>query len=267
LSRVVLIGTNSRLSLAIRNQNQNALLVSREIYTAWDQSDELEELISTFKEATIIINKALLDSNIDDKMIYHWNYCFPRFVIETVLKYKSNCRVLTIGSIHESSSINNSYLRSKRKLANYIESKNDARFKHIRLHTIYGEGVPIPTMFIGQIFDAILSNKPFAMSSGLQYRQYHDYFHVAKHILTIVEYWESTKSLINLNGYEWLRLKDMAIAVFDAFDKTELLKIGELSNIENEVTVPPTLEGESFLFPEAIPSIISYLKKTISEES
>lgn len=267
MNNVVLIGETSRLSIAIGNQNKNAFFVSREIYTAWDQNDDLEELISNFQDATIIINKAILDSNIDDNTIYHWNYYFPRFVIETVLKHKTNCRVLTVGSIHESSRIENTYLQSKRKLANYISSKNNASFKHIRLHTIYGEGVPINTMFLGQIFDAILCNKSFAMSSGLQYRQYHDYLHVAKHILKIVENWELSKSFINLNGHEWLRLKDIAIAIFDAFDKPELLKIGELTGIEKEVIDLPALEGELFQFPEAIPSIISYLRKTFSEKS
>lgn len=267
MNKVILIGEGSRLSSSILNQNRKAILLPREFYSTWQQDDQIEELISNFKEGTIVINKAILDPKYEKEKIYHWNYYLPRFIIEMVIKHQSKCCILTIGSIHEHSGIENNYLNSKRELSNYIASLNDSRFKHVRLHTLYGEGMPISNMFLGQIFEALYFNKPFLMSYGMQYRQYHDYFHVAKHILSLIANWQNTRQFIDLNGVEWLRLKDIAKGIFEAFDKSHLLKIGKLSSVEEEIVVRPSLEAETFEFPKAIPGIVSYFNKTFNEKS
>ncbi len=104
------------------------------------------------------------------------------------------------------------------------------------------------------------------MSHGLQLRQYHDYQTIAKHLNYVIDNWTKTNSTINFNGKEWIRLKDLAKEVFSFFKKECLLEIGKLESNQNELVNLEDLEVGPYNFPDAIPTIIEYLKRVLDEK-
>ena len=266
-NNIVLLGENSRLTEALKKQVRESTIIPKNQYSNWNNSSFLENLISKHEGSTLIITKAILDPGRSRDEVYYWNFLFPKNLITQIIKQKSNTKVVTIGSVHELSNITNNYLISKRELAQYILEKKDFRFKHIRLHTIYGQGLPVPNMFLGQMYDSLKNNKPFKMSHGMQLRQYHDYQTIAKNLKHVIDNWTNTSSSIDFNGKEWIRLKDLALEVFSFFEKEYLLEIGEIESNQNELIDLENFEIGPYNFPEAIPTIIKYLKKILDEKS
>lgn len=266
-NNLVLVGENSRLTGALKKQLRESIIISKNQYSNWNNNSFIEDLISKNEKSILIITKAILDPGRGINEVFYWNFQFPKKLIDQIIKQQSKTKVITIGSVHELSNITNNYLESKRELANYILEKKDKRFKHIRLHTIYGQGLPIPNMFLGQMYNSLKNNKPFKMSHGMQLRQYHDYQSIAEHLSYVIDNWTKTNSAININGNEWVRLKDLAKEVFSFFKKEYLLEIGKIKSNQNELVNLEDVELGPYNFPDAIPKIIEYLKSFLDEKS
>ncbi|MFP6757348.1 MAG: NAD-dependent epimerase/dehydratase family protein [Alphaproteobacteria bacterium] len=106
-------------------------------------------------------------------------------------RLRGGVRYITVGSVMERTdplARANRYIASKIALAQALlelaSQDPGVSALHLRLHTLYGSRHPHPHMFIGQIAQCLLSDTPFAMSTGLQYRQYHHVDDIAQAIGT-----------------------------------------------------------------------------------
>jgi nucleoside-diphosphate-sugar epimerase len=207
-------------------------------------SAEFGKLISdieTYGKAVFIFANGLTDPRLPGNEILFSNFEFPRRVIEATGNLP-NTRYLTIGTIQElwpEACQTNPYLRSKFELSQFVAEianrpdKKD-RLLHCRLHTLYG-GEPKDHMFLGQIINAIRTNTIFAMSSGEQLREYHHVDDIAESIVNIVDLdWKSLSPIIEINSGQPLKLVDLAMAIFTAYGKQNLLHVGKLDRPRGE---------------------------------
>ena len=263
MNKIVVIGQNSRLSKVLLSLSDNSISVPKEIYVNWKNENVLSELVLTFEGSTVFITKGVLNRQENLANIMDWNYSFPRLIIDEIIRSDVKCNVVTFGSIHELTSIDNPYLNSKRKLSSYVNLIERPNVKHFRLHTIFGEGLPVSHMFIGQIYSSLKTGTLFQMTAGAQLRQYHDYETLASHVLKSVKNLESLPSCYNVNGPYWISLREIAVAVFREFSKEELLRINELSIPSNEVMDVDKSLLTTCNFDEPIPLLLDYFKKLL----
>jgi hypothetical protein len=123
----------------------------------------------------------LLDPKLPEELLLGVNYCLPQNIIKGTTKL--GAKVITFGTVMELiRTTKNPYIKSKITLSDYVEelSTKSNKALHIQMHTLYGAGQPNSFMFLGQILDAILNNKPFHMTSGRQLREYHHIVDEAK---------------------------------------------------------------------------------------
>ncbi len=105
---------------------------------------------------------------------------------EKVLSGKP-ARFFSFGTILERGDTVNAYVRSKRKLADWMTSRPESCL-HIQLHTLYGVEEPKSHMFLGHMLRALRKKEEFRMSSGKQLREYHHVDDVAAGILRLVNH-------------------------------------------------------------------------------
>jgi len=101
------------------------------------------------------------------------------------------------------------------------------------MHTWYGGENVSPSMFLGQVVDALMRNQPFKMSAGNQLREYH---HIEDDVLAISEVINSGASgKIDISHGQPVTLRLLAETIFRSLGKLELLEIGALasSSFEN----------------------------------
>ena len=104
------------------------------------------------------------------------NYLLPRNVVEGATKL--GYRVLTFGTVMETlvgEASNNAYYSSKLELGKFVEQFSAAASSvlHVRIHTLFGGGVPAAFTFLGQMLRALAEQVEFKMSPGEQLRGYH----------------------------------------------------------------------------------------------
>jgi nucleoside-diphosphate-sugar epimerase len=170
----------------------------------------------------------------------------PVSVIEST-REDPRYRYLTIGSVMETFAdlaASNRYLGSKAALWRRVETlANDPRrrgqFVHLRGHTFYG-GRPASHSFLGQLYTSLRTRQPFPMSAGDQLREYMHVEDVARSIVALLARDWRKFLTFDLSTGEPITLRDLATAVFSAFQCNELLRLGALP------TPPGENKGQRF---------------------
>lgn len=161
-------------------------------------------------------------------------------------------RFVTFGSVLENRddiARSNPYIASKRELLQSWRSlspQGAVPWIHVQLHTLYGGGVPHPFMFLGQMYAALKQRRPFAMSQGNQFREYHHADDIAACLSAILEDLEAGPKLEDLSSGRPVRLRDLAERIFGHFGVPDLLEVGALS-AENAEVYEPCYQPSKYL--------------------
>ncbi len=181
----------------------------------------------------MVLANGLTDPALDPATLMRANAELPLEVARAVLA-QPETRVLTIGTAMEHFPDlvrNNGYMASKCALAKGVAALSaemePGRLGHLRLHTLYG-GRPHPHMFLGQVLAALKAGQPFAMSHGMQLREYHHVDDVGASILAVLDTMPD-EPLQTLSHGRPVRLRDLARTIFFSFGREDLLRVGEVS--------------------------------------
>lgn len=268
-----LIGGRGRLGRAIAAEYAGSELVTLEryIYEDWSRDGAADQVSRYFDQnvgenSTVFVTSGLLDPNFSEEDLLKVNYTLAKNVIDGASKIGT--KIITFGTVMEELiKSKNSYVRSKKKLSEYVEkmANNERSIKHIQLHTLYGIDHPSPFMFLGQILLAIKSNQPFEMTSGGQLREYHHLEDEAVAIRLITD--SSVSGVVNLSHGQPVLLRAVAESVFDALEKSHLLRLGALPEPAEENYDQIFRANEvvsTVLFREALPNINEYMKNCLA---
>lgn len=268
----IVLGSRGRLGRAIAESLPEGCVAvpTRAVYAEWCR-DGAADLVSRFFEAwaqrdggTVYVAAGLIDPRRSSDEHLRVNYLLARNVIEGATKL--GFRVVTFGTVMEavvSDTSVNPYFDSKIRLSNFVSdySAKSGLALHVRIHTLFGGGLPEPFMFLGQMLTSLVSHSEFKMSTGEQLREYH---HVDDDVVSIGRLLESGASgTICLSHGEPVTLKAMASYIFDAFQCPELLRVGAFSRPANDnysvlFDRPASLEG--VMFRDTLPAVADYLR-------
>ena len=230
----------------------------------------IETATESWKAYDIVFANGLTDPRAATTELIDSNVEFPLSVIHATCA-TPGIRYLTLGTIFENfeefASVN-PYVRSKRLLSERLLAIPDlaesGRALHLQLHTIYG-GPPKSHMFLGQMLQALERGAEFCMSSGEQLREYHHVDDIAGAILELLfRTWEDEPNPIELNSGAPIRLADLATAVFSAFDRLHLLKVGALDTTpgDNRVRVFPRSDTSVLpYYRDPIVGVLNYVRR------
>lgn len=175
-------------------------------------------------------------------------------------------KVITFGTVMEKVVDDkgvNPYFASKSRLGRFVEdAANTSELGlHIRLHTLFGGRAPDPFMFLGQILQAVQTGTEFRMTPGMQLREYH---HIDDEVAAIFRLNELRHhGSVELSHGAPVTLKTLATHVFDAYQCTELLKIGALPEPVNDnysFLFERTAMLDDINFRPTLPAIVEYLR-------
>lgn len=278
------LGANSRLGQAIvRSFPNQVVALDRAIYANW-WSEGAADAVSFYferfgnigiKESIVYLTAGILDPSRPFEEHHNINYLLAKNIIEGANRV--GLRTVTFGTIMEKVigfDTNNPYILSKTRLSDFVTefsiTTSQAPPLHIRLHTLYGVGLPSPFMFLGQLLNSLFFQRQFNMSSGAQLREYHHIDDVVKALARLVAV--KMDAVFELNHGSPIALKDLAHYIFKEFNCLELLNIGaSTSPAKENYTVfferPAILSHLSFR--ETLPAIVNYLRtcKVIYGES
>jgi nucleoside-diphosphate-sugar epimerase len=273
--RVYVIGARGRFGQAISNEfsDANIIELDRRTYESWVCPGVDGQVSQFFDKKTeentyVFVASGILDPSLSEEELRAVNYYLPRNIIDGATKL--GIKVITFGTVMELiRATKNQYIRSKIELADYIEEigSPSKRALHIQMHTLYGSGLPNRFMFLGQILDAILTNRQFHMTSGLQLREYHhsaDEAQVVRFIATSDNY-----GVTQISHGKPLSLREIAEGIFESFSMKYLLHTGSLPEPEDDnysrvftsSDIPPEMS-----FRDTLPAIIKYVKDCYSSQ-
>jgi nucleoside-diphosphate-sugar epimerase len=237
------LGTALQTAMTIRHES-DVELIGRDFVSNVLEGNGREVVLSLLAPDVMqdwICAAGIVDPHRDPRLIEAINVEFPRRLYSLLddLAPANSVRLVTIGSVLEGLeglSSSNPYLASKsRMLETLRDISGKLRWHHIQLHTLYGgSNEPHPFMFVGQMFDALAGKKPFKMSGGTQLREYHHVQDIAESILSFLA-GVRQDPVIELSSGEPIRLRDLASAVFEYFDESDLLEIGVKAHSQDEV--------------------------------
>jgi nucleoside-diphosphate-sugar epimerase len=265
-----LIGGNGRLGRAIaeRYADTQPSSLQRSVYEPWAKPGAADVIARYFErhagDATVFVASGLLDPRLPKDELLGVNYWLPRNIVDGA--GRQGIKVVTFGTVMEAliDSSNNPYVASKKALCEYIGEVASANVPalHFQIHTLYGAGLPSPSMFLGQIFAAIEKNEPFRMTSGQQLREYHHFDDEALAIRKIVS--SRSFGVTDLSHGKPTPLKAIAEAVFASVGKRHLLEVGALpdpvsDNYDKVFPLTPRLE--TIEFRNAIQGTVEYMKQ------
>jgi len=265
-----LIGGRGRLGQAIARQYAADDIVSleREVYQHWGEPGAQADVAAYFAPwagtgATIFVTSGLLDPKLPAEALWQVNVELPRNIIEGAAAL--GLRVITFGTVMEALlAARNPYVNSKAALGEFAAARaaEGAPVTHVRVHTLYGGGLPSRFMFLGQILDALDNGAPFRMTQGKQLREYHHVDDDACAIRMLAE--TGVNGVLDLSHGAPLSLRELAGAVFEAFGAAGQLQVGTLPepSEENYNTVfarHPMLERASFR--DTLPALVAYLEE------
>lgn len=270
----IVLGAHGRLGHAIASSlpTDRIIAPARSVYAEWWRDGSADGVLRYLKnlvkgEGTVYVAAGLIDPSRPDDEHYRVNYLLTRNVIEGATKL--GFRVVTFGTVMEkvvSDKTTNPYLASKLRLGHFVEdfsAKSDLVL-HIRIHTLFGGGLPDRFMFLGQIFQSLMTQSEFKMSPGTQVREYH---HLDDEVVAIRKLLESGASGgVTLTHGAPVTLKDMATYIFGAFNCPELLRIGALPGLVDDnygvlFERPCVIEGMTFR--ETLPALVDYLRACV----
>ena len=263
---VVILGSSGRLGRALCAAYDGARIhrPTRADILAWSKSDGAKRYFAALPEKTHIhVALGVIDPKAPGDVLESVNVGIPRQVLDASLA--SGHRVFTYGTVMEgilSEGQRNPYIESKVRLADLVRSYADegGTAAHFRLHTLYGGAPPPDFMFAGQMFNAIRSGTEFPMTNGRQYREYH---HVSDEADAIVNA-RPTSAVVEVSHGNPIRLRDLATSVFDAFNATDLLKLGAIADPVSEFYTSAAPEPAATVcgaFRPARPGVIAWFEE------
>jgi hypothetical protein len=194
------------------------------------------------------------------------NFHLPRSIV--ALSERSQCRILTFGSIFENFELDNPYLRSKRMFYKFLSQRPpNQNHKHFQLHTLYGINAPKPHMLLGQMSNSIKNKSIFKMSSGLQLREYWHGNDLAR-VISKLDWHGCGQQVVKVSSGSPFKLKTLALEVFRHFEAEGLLSIDSLPDPSNEnydKVFMPEVDGLKEMMREPFQGVISYLEDFLGE--
>lgn len=270
----IVLGARGRLGQAISLSLPTDRIITpvRSVYAEWWRDDAADRvsrfLVDSVKgKGTVYVAAGLIDPNRPGDEHQQVNYLLARNVIEGATKL--GFRVVTFGTAMEevvSDKTTNPYLASKIRLGNFVDdfSAQSDLVLHIRIHTLFGGGLPDSFMFLGQIFRSLMSHSEFKMSPGTQLREYH---HLDDEVVAIKKLLESGVSgSVTLTHGAPVTLKNMASYIFKAFKCPELLSVGALPGPADDnygVLFERPRALENMTFRETLPALVDYLRACV----
>ncbi|AHM71364.2 NAD(P)-dependent oxidoreductase [Yersinia hibernica] len=265
-----MIGSRGRLGNAICNSYlpENITKLDRAIYEKWGNSSYKEDISRYFEDkytpdSIIFIASGVLDPKLPQEAHIDVNYLLPKNIIEATSHL--GLKVVTFGTIMEELvSTKNAYVNSKSILGNFISTLPDMNALHIRIHTLYGVGLPSNFMFLGQLYNSLKNKLVFEMSPGNQLREYH---HIDDDVAAIhVLINNNVRGVFNLSHGQPVQLKSIASYIFKELNVEELLSIGAYPEPKDDnygIISQRPIELNGVDFRDTLPSILSYLKKCL----
>jgi len=274
----LILGARGRLGAALAGLTELGQVIApdRSVYASWTRPDAADEVSAYLDRLALhpASTRLLVASGVTDPALPYddhdrVNYILPENVVRGARR--SGFEVVTFGTIMElmvSDGSSNSYLRSKVRLADFIQDRyaTDDGVLHVRIHTLYGGGPPAKFMFLGQICEALAHGTRFEMSDGTQLREYH---HVDDEVVAIARLLEcDARGIVELNHGQPIQLRDLALHIFTAFGCRDRLTIGarpmaEHENLRTVFQRPRILEGVRFR--DARAAVVDYLKACIHQ--
>ncbi len=279
--RIILFGAGGRLGRAIA---EAAAPVGRPVVTVawseaarWAASDQrriLARFAAAGGEADIVFAGGITDPGAAEADLMRGNLGLPASVIEACAD-DPRYRYLTFGSALETFaglSAGNRYLASKAALWRHLETlmaepRLAGRIAHLRLHTLYG-GTPAPHSFLGQIHESLRARRIFRMSEGRQLREYCHVADAARSVLALLSRDWRGEAVLHLSTGTPVALREVAIAVFRAFGREELLRLAALPTPGGENMDLRLPRSPAWLLgrPRApIPGIVEWLSDLLGE--
>ena len=267
---IFVLGSHGRIGRAITGSfaEDSVVAPGRDVYARWWCKGAADDVSRYFESAQhdggiVYIAAGVIDPKKPAEDHQRVNFLLPRNVI--VGATRLGLRVVSFGSIMEEivEGATNPYFASKIQLGNFVEAfaSTSPLVLHIRIHTLYGGGLPDRFMFLGQLLQAIASRSGFNMSAGTQLREYHHIDDEVAAISALVA--AETSGVVNLSHGEPVTLRDLASYIFEQFDCSELLRIGSLAAPPNDnfgmaFERPPLLADTAFR--DTLPSVVEYLR-------
>ncbi|MDE1146816.1 MAG: NAD-dependent epimerase/dehydratase family protein [Azospirillaceae bacterium] len=270
---IVVIGGRGRLGRTLLHAFEGAAsALDRPTYETWWREESIADirrlLTSSSPEITsVVVASGVLDPGADAQEHFRVNVLLPKNII--VALQDTGISVVTVGTVMESLIAHkNNYIASKLQLADIVASQAalGAPVMHIRLHTLYGGGVPSRFMFLGQMAQALASDKPFAMTSGEQLREYHHMKDAAHGIRALMD--AKGWGINDLSFGNPVKLRLLAESVFDAFDKRHLLSIGALNRPTEEnygTTFTKNDRIAHLHFRKPVDGVVQYMKTCVPQ--
>ena len=268
-NKIFIIGSNGRLAKAILNHysDHECTCLKRETYKDWFNPKNKSSILDFFKprvskNAIIFITSGILNAKENPELIDNVNYHLPWNIINALEGLEVN--IVTFGTILENlKTSKNLYVKSKIKLSNKIDTfkSKSTKVTHFRIHTLYGYGFPSEFMFLGQLYNAIKQKEKFKMSSGYQIREYHHLDDVAKSIEIILL--KNKKGIVELTSGNGIRLRDLALRIFEEFNLEHLLNIGSLDIEHKDKFTNDYVKNEDLKdveFRDPLKGVCDYLK-------
>ena len=88
-------------------------------------------------------------------------------------------------------------------------------------------------MFLGGIFEALITNNEFRMSEGNQLREYHHVEDLVNAVITLET--AGVTGEVTISSEAPITLAELASSIFQYFDSNDLLKVGAWETSSNEV--------------------------------
>lgn len=270
--KLFIVGGNARLAKAIINHYNefSCIVLERAIYQDWSKKENKEEIRTFFEQqisndSIILITSGVLNAKESMEMINSVNYQLPWNIIKSLEGL--TVKIVTFGTILENiRTTDNQYVKSKIKLSDKIsELKSKAtKVTHFRLHTLYGYDLPSKFMFLGQIFEALKNKNKFEMTSGYQIREYHHLDDVAASIDVLLS--NDVEGISEITSGKGIRLRDLALHLFQSFQLNHLLQIGNLDvehedKFSNDYLKNPYLIDVNFRDPRK--GVLDYIKSIL----
>lgn len=275
----VLLGASGRLGSALRRTlpAERTVCIDRDTCEHWSGPDGADAVRRHFEcdgldGATVYVAAGLIDPRLPAMAHARANVGLPVNLMAGLAG--SRAHVVTFGTVMErllaAAPAGNPYLASKIMWARHAGELIAAgrRLSHIRVHTLYGGGLPAPAMFLGQIVHALRSGEDFRMSPGRQLREYHHVDDDARAIVTLVSLAAAPAS-VDLNHGRPVRLAELASHLFSTLGDAGRLKVGALpapddDNYGEVLPVPEPLAASDFR--DTLAGVTAYLADCLARE-
>ncbi|MDI3382356.1 NAD-dependent epimerase/dehydratase family protein [Xenophilus aerolatus] len=268
-----LIGGRGRLGQALlrHSGHQMVRLLPREVYEHWWQDGSAERAAHYFSANaapgdTVCVLAGVLDPKQPEDVHDRVNFALPCHAAQGAID--AGLRVVTFGSVMERfMSHPNRYVATKARLSEWIGrlAETGAPALHLQIHTLYGGGPPSPFMFLGQMYEALKEQRPFAMSSGRQIREYHHVDDDAVAINLMLD--AGVSGLAHISHGEALTLRELALGVMTAIGKESQLLLGELPDPASD-NFAGVLERSALLdsleFRKTVPAVAAEMQTALA---